>query len=130
LSYTNSQTVFDLLDRHQDTQVMQTVNRMAAIVTPSAPFFEWSESVLGEESKECGQEDFRTVFLLPERTNIDNALQSVYGDIFAEMLLASVNAPELWPEKRDLRTFRKWFQVELVEMVFDAGTGDLLHDLP
>jgi hypothetical protein len=122
--------VFDLFHHHQDTQVMQTINRMAAIVTPSAPFFEWSESVLGEESKECGPEDFRTVFLLPERNNIDNSLQTVYGDIFSEMLLASVNAPGLWPDKRDLRTFRKWFKIELVEMVFDAGSGELLHDLP
>ena len=101
---------------------------MAAIVTPLAPFFDWSESVLGEESNECGPEDFRTVFLLPERNNIDRALQSVYADIFAEMLLASVNAPEMWPEKRDLRTFRKWFKVDLIEMVFDAGRGDLLRD--
>lgn len=84
---------------------------------------------MGEESRECGPEDFRTVFLLPERNNIDNALQSAYGDIFSEMLLASVNAPELWPDKRDLRTFRKWFEVELIEMVFDAGGGNLLHDL-
>jgi hypothetical protein len=109
---------------------MQTVNRMAAIVTPAAPFFAWSESVLGEEANKCGSEDFRAVFLLPERNDPDKGLQSVYADIFAEMLLASVNAPELWPEKRDLRTFRKWFKVELIEMVFDAGRGELLHDLP
>ncbi len=78
---------------------------------------------------ECLPEDFRTVFLLLERNDIDQALQSVYADIFAEMLLASVNAPELWPEKQDLLTFRKWFEVELVEMVFDAGQGELLHDI-
>jgi hypothetical protein len=109
---------------------MQTVNRMAAIVTPIAPFFEWSESVLGEGSNECGPEEFRTVFLLPERDDADQALKSVYADIFAEMLLASVNTPELWPERRDLRTFRKWFDVELVEMVFDAGRGELKRDVP
>ena len=109
---------------------MQTVNRMAAIVTPASPFLEWSESVLGEEARACGPEDFRTVFLLPERNDIDRALQSVYSDIFSEMLLSSVNAPEMWPEKRDLRTFRKWFKVDLVEMVFDAGHLELLHDLP
>ena len=108
---------------------MQTVNRMAAIVTPKGPFMVWSESVLGEEANECGPEDFRTVFLMPERNDINRSLQAVYPDIFSEMLLASVNAPELWPEKRDLRTFRKWFQVELVEMVFDAGQGEVLHDL-
>ncbi len=108
---------------------MQTVNRMAAIVTPKAPFMDWLESVLGEEANECSPEVFRSIFLLPERNDINRALQAVYAEIFNEMLLASVNAPEFWPEKRDLRTFRKWFHVELVEMVFDAGQGDVLHDL-
>jgi len=56
---------FDLCCLHRDTDAMQTVNRMAAIVTPREPFFTWSESVLGEEANECGPEDFRTVFLLP-----------------------------------------------------------------
>jgi len=108
---------------------MKTVNRMAAIVTPLGPFMAWSESVLGEEANECGPDDFRTVFLLPERNDINKSLQAVYPGIFDEMLLASVNAPEFWPEKRDLRTFRKWFQVELVEMVSDTGQGEVLHDL-
>lgn len=108
---------------------MKTVNRMAAVVTPLAPFFEWSESVLGGEANECGPDVFRTVFLLPERTDIRRSLQAVYGDIFKEMLLASVNDPTCWPENRDLRTFKKWFQLDLVEMVFDAGQGEVLHDL-
>jgi hypothetical protein len=56
---------------------MQTVNRMAAIVTPKGPFMVWSESVLGEEANECGPEDFRTVFLLPERNDINRSLQAV-----------------------------------------------------
>jgi len=109
---------------------MQTVNRMAAIVTPKGPFLEWSESVLGEEANQCGPEVFRTAFLIPERRNVDRALQTVFAGIFDEMLMASVNSPEFWPEKRDLRTFRRWFDVQLVEIVVDAGRGDVLHDLP
>ena len=109
---------------------MQTVNRMAAIVTPKRPFLEWSESVLGEEANQCGPEVFRTAFLIPERSNVDRALQAVFADIFAEMLMASVNSPEFWPEKRDLKTFRKWFDVQLIEIVFDAGRGKVLHDEP
>ncbi len=102
---------------------------MAAIVTPKCPFFAWSESILDKEANECGPDEFRTVFLLPEKDNIDQAVRSAYRVIFEEMLLASVNDPDLWPEKRDLRTFRKWFEVQIVEMVFDAGGGELLHDL-
>ena len=107
---------------------MQTVNRMAAVVTPKRPYFEWSHSVLGEETNQCGPDEFRTVFLIPERDDSEQALRAVFADIFDEMLLSSVNAPELWPEKRDLRTFRKWFDVQLVEMAHDAGRGEVLHD--
>jgi len=109
---------------------MPTVNRMAAVVTPKGPFFEWSESVLGEEANQCGPDEFRTVFLIPEHDDINRALRTVFADIFDTMLLASVNAPDLWPEKRDLRTFRKWFDVQLVEMVHDTGRGEVLHDEP
>jgi hypothetical protein len=57
---------------------------------------------------------------LPERNDADQAL---YADNFAELLLASVNSPELLLKKRDLRMFPKWLDVDLVEMVFDAGDG-------
>ena len=70
---------------------MQTVNRMAAVVTPQEPFFEWSHSVLGEDSNQCGPDEFRTEYLVPERDEIDRSLRTVFGDIFDEMLLASVN---------------------------------------
>jgi hypothetical protein len=70
------------------------------------------------------------VFLIPERNDIDRTLREVFSDIFEEMLLASVNAPELWPQNRDLMTFRNWFDVQLVEMVHDAGRGEVVHDKP
>ena len=71
---------------------MQTVNRMAAIVTPKGQFFEWSKSVLGAESNKCEPDGSCTVFLIPERNDIDRTLREVFSDIFEEMLLASVNA--------------------------------------
>ena len=108
---------------------MKTINRMAAVVTPKKPFFDWSAETLGLESDECDEETFRSVFLLPERTRIENALKSVYAEIFEEMLRSSVRDPDCWPEKRDLRAFRSWFDVTLVEMVHDAASEDLLHDL-
>lgn len=113
-----------------DIYGMKTINRMAAIVTPKEPFLDWSESVLGEEANDCGPELFRSVFLLPERNDINRSLQAVYFKIFEQMLLMSVNAPAYWPTKRDLRTFRKWFDVQLVEIIYDTDEGDLFHDLP
>ena len=108
---------------------MKTVNRMAAIVAPKEPFFDWSRSIYGEEADECGEDVFRSVFLLPERSKIETALRAVYADIFNVMLSGSVNDSDLWPEKRDLRTFKKWFDTQLIEMVYDASKSDLFHDL-
>lgn len=108
---------------------MRTINRMAAVVTPRTPFFDWSRSIYGSEADDCGEGMFRSVFLLPERTKIETALRAVYADIFDVMLAGSVNDPDLWPEKRDLRTFKKWFDIQLVEMVYDASTDGLYHGL-
>ena len=112
-----------------DTRAMKTINRMAAVVSPKKPFFDWSEDVLGPDENDCDAATFRSVFLLPERTRIENALKSVYADIFDEMLRGSVSDPQYWPDKRDLRTFRAWFEVTLVEMVYDPTEDELLHDL-
>ncbi|MCA9078183.1 MAG: hypothetical protein KDA93_24350 [Planctomycetaceae bacterium] len=109
---------------------MNTVNRMAALIIPKAPYFAWSRDVLGDDLPPDEPDAFRTVFLLPERSSIERAFRTVFRDIFEELLQASVNAPELWPEKRDLRTFRQWFDVQLVELVHDAGLHEPIHDEP
>lgn len=119
---------FDVLYPNMDTESMQTVNRMAAIVVPKEPYFEWSRSVLGDDSDNCGPEVFRSVFLIPEHNDSERALRGSFALIFEEMLEASVNGMEFWPAKRDLRTFRKWFDVQVVEMVYDTSEGELLHD--
>jgi hypothetical protein len=107
---------------------METINRMAAVVTPLKPFFDWSESVLGKEANDCDPEAFRTVFLIPERTDIGKSLRAVYDEILEQMLVASVNDSSLWPGDLSFRNFKKWFDVQLVEMVFDAGRGPVEHD--
>ena len=107
---------------------MKTINRMTAVVTPLKPFFDWSESVLGNEANEVGPEEFRNVFLIPERTDIHNSLRAVYQEIMEEMLLGSVNDPSLWPKDLTFRDFKKWFDVQLVEMVFDAGKEPIEHN--
>lgn len=68
---------------------------MAAIVTPRAPFFEWSESVLGQDDGQCGPEEFRSVLLLPERAEINDAFKEAFADIFDEMLVSSVHSSAL-----------------------------------
>ena len=79
-------------------------------------------------ANECGPEEFRTVFLIPERTDIRKSLRDVYQDVLEVMLLASVNDPSLWPSELSFREFKKWFDVQLVEMVFNAGRGAVEHD--
>ncbi len=46
---------------------MKTQGRMAVIVAPKAPFYAWPLLFLEKEPPNCNREDFRTVFLLPER---------------------------------------------------------------
>jgi hypothetical protein len=106
---------------------METINRMTAVVTPLKPFFDWSESVLREVANEVGPEEFRNVFLISERTDIRKSLRAVYQEILEEMLLGSVNDPSLWPSDLTFRDFKKWFDVQLMEMVFDAGEGPVEH---
>ncbi len=36
--------------------------------------------------------------------------------------------PNVWPKKRDYKTFKKWFDVLCSDMTWDYGNGDIEHD--
>ena len=103
---------------------MQTINRIAAVVRPKEPYFEWIKSLDGS----CPRSEFGTVYLLRESDNLEASLKSSFGAIFAEQLASWDQRESSWPRKRSYGVFQKWFDVELIDMVFDACEGEIVHD--
>jgi hypothetical protein len=71
------------------------------------------------------------IYLVPELEDDPKGarvLRQVYSAIFEYELDAWHTDPDDWPQVRDLATFRKWFEVELAELVTDLDEDDLTFD--
>lgn len=115
---------------------MESINRFAVIVRPLKPFVEWvnSPAVRGTDDLvplEALQED-ATVVLTPEMDTNDEALawlRNYKAKLFEMELESWCTDRSTWPEKRNVRLFDQWFDLEVHSMVFDAVGEPILTTL-
>jgi hypothetical protein len=104
---------------------MEYVNRSLAIIKPRQPFYDWLKD-MPDWDFDLSLETLRvdcTALLLPEFEEPEGAvgyIDEIFERVF-EMELASWYEDErVWPQKRSLKMFWEWFDVELHSMVIDA----------
>ena len=107
---------------------MQSVNRTAVIIRPKQPFADWLNSIPGENSDNTLESISieNTTFLIPEFDYPQDSMayiKKIYSDIFEFELFGWYTAEELWPQKRTLKMFQEWFDVEINSEVFDLAKG-------
>ncbi|HIJ90651.1 MAG: hypothetical protein OEV89_07775 [Desulfobulbaceae bacterium] len=108
------------------------VNRGLVLVIAKEPFREWLNSLPDpcDMTLEEINED-STAYLLPEFEDDkqrDRVLGKFYEMIFEEKLADWWTREEDWPRKRDLRTFKKWFDLQFHSVVEDLAGGLLVDD--
>ena len=107
------------------------VNRVAVMIRHKQPYADWANSfkddgvpyVMGEQPPNC--------YLLDEMDDLSDqtrVLRKYWKDIFEAELEGWMRFPEDWPEKRTYREFKQWFEVEIIEMVWDIGRKGLYTD--
>ena len=105
---------------------MREIIRSLLIVKPKKPFLDWAETleeVPGRLSLENLQRDC-AAFLVPEimgEEDEQKVLGKFYSKIFQYQLESWIRDESLWPEERDLRVFKKWFDFEFHSLIFDLG---------
>jgi len=105
------------------------INRCVLIVKARKPFLQWVKSLPnpGNITLEEMNRD-SAAYLLPEYENDherDDLIERFVEVIFEEQLDGWwTNQPD-WPSKRDLATFKKWFDVEFHSAVFDLVDAPL-----
>ncbi len=108
------------------------INRGVVVVYAREPFREWLQSLPNpcHLTLEEINED-RTAYLIPEfedEQEQEKALKKVYVTIFENELADWWTREDDWPRKRDLRTFRKWFEPRFHGIVEDLVPGELVDD--
>jgi hypothetical protein len=56
----------------------------------------------------------------------ENILRKYFKAIFEDRLFGWWTDPDAWPPKRDLKNFKKWFEVEFHSLVFDLVDEPIL----
>ena len=109
----------------------QITNRAAIIVRPKAPFVEWVRNA-DDASDHITTEDIPeepSVYLVSDYEmdgEKDQIIKETYKEIFEEELNGWITDESMWPKKRDLKTFKEWFDVAFYCMVFDLNEEDYL----
>ena len=100
---------------------MRTINRTLLIVVPKQPFFDWVKSIEGD-SESIPESEYRSAYLIPDKydeTDYKTYLRKHFKAIFEEELVSEFTDIDLWPSKRDYKTFVSWFEVQAYDMVHD-----------
>ncbi|MDR3410605.1 MAG: hypothetical protein P4L87_06630 [Formivibrio sp.] len=113
---------------------MFIVDRSATILKPRQPFLDWLNNLPGNDiilSLDEVRSDC-TVVMIPEVTEAEDGIAFIddVADKLFEMELASwVSDEKLWPQKRNLKLFWEWFDVEVHLGVMDM-VSDEIHNTP
>jgi len=107
---------------------VNSINRAAIVVRPKAPFFEWARSLEGGLPETT--EPWTSVYLVAagEKEEPSRVLRRCFALIFEEQLEAWHRDINDWPTPRTLASFGEWFEVTVVDLVFDLSEGSIEHD--
>lgn len=102
----------------------QMSNRAALTVIPKQPYIDWANSLDELEPKlDINDPHYEfTVYLVDEVADeaaVARALRRHYPYIFEHELVAWYRDEKDWPQQRDFRTFKAWFEVKVSSVVLD-----------
>lgn len=107
---------FDLEDTENDYNE-DYINRTAIILKPMQPFIDWCSNLYPEELDDI--EETKTYLISEDIEDINAWLSKKFDKLFLfELESWSPNKKE-WPQKRNYKMFKEWFQVDISTMVYD-----------
>lgn len=103
---------------------MSEINRSLVILRPKQPFLDWGMAIDDDDTNFTLEElaEDSTAYLIPELwqdSDQQELLESYYVVLFEEQLAGWWTVEADWPQKRDLKMFLAWFEVEFHSLVID-----------
>ena len=124
---------------------MRVINRTAITVVGAQPYIDWTRArdvafIPAKEGRGSAggngglsvsiprTKPFGSAYLLPEGVEEEDLLEWIednYATLFESQLSAWTEDESAWPERRDLKTFREWFRVDLHSVVVDVSDDEI-----
>jgi len=109
------------------------VNRTAVFVVPREPYYEWAQALDddGPMIDDLPRQDRGSAYFIEPLSNpsdVEGAIKGCWSWIFEEMLVGWHRVERDWPPNRTYKLFLEWFEVYLVEPVFDLADMPLRQE--
>jgi len=96
------------------------INRHAIVIKPLQPFFDWLNALYPNDTIDTSDFDGPNIYLVDE--NIDNLeawLKKKYDRFFTMELNEWHTNKKEWPQKRNHKMFKQWFQADISTGIYD-----------
>lgn len=93
------------------------INRSAIIIKPLQPFIDWCSNLYLEDMNDI--KETRTYLISEDIEDIDSWLEKKFDKFFTfELEYWHTNKKE-WPQKRNYKMFKEWFQIDISRLIYD-----------
>ena len=93
------------------------INRSAIIVKPLQPFIDWCSNLYPEDLDDI--KETRTYLISEDIEDIDSWLAKKFDKLFSFELESWHTNKKEWPQKRNYKMFKEWFQIDISTMIYD-----------
>ena len=109
------------------------LNRSAVVIGHEPAFIGWLKTagVSADRIAELERLRDRAVYLIPachHPEELDEVVENVFEEIFRRELAAWQAVEADWPDTADFDLFTRWFTVDPVAVVSDAGRGAVAEE--
>jgi hypothetical protein len=120
-------------DTHRSELPMDFVNRSALVVRPKRRFMEWANMIQPDGPRLQLEElpGRAEIYLIDGNAMSDDTqvlIDAYSEDIWDQQLSAWWTDEAVWPPNRTPHTLRDWFDIQLIDVVFDADPDQPFHD--
>ncbi|MBJ7880022.1 hypothetical protein [Gelidibacter salicanalis] len=112
-------TMFNTMDEEFSEEDFEEnlINRSAIILKPLQPFFDWCSNLYPDEIDDMKETN---MYLISEDIeDVEGWLKKKFDKLFMLELEAWHTNKKEWPQKRNYKMFKQWFQVDISTMIFD-----------
>lgn len=111
---------------------MRVLNRTAITISGAEPYVEWTRQRDADFNSGtvtvARTRPYGSAFLLPEFELEEDLLEWIeenFAWLFEFQLSAWTEDESAWPQGRDLATFRRWFRIDIQNVVVDMSDDDI-----
>lgn len=111
----------EFLNEYQLTQESDgIIDRKAVIIKARKPFFDWYNALYPEDDFYDKDKETTTVYLIDIVVEDEEKwLKKKYDTLFKLQLEDWHLNKKEWPQKRNYKLFKEWFQVSVCDMIYD-----------